>query len=411
MSWGQSLNRGGNRLDQYFEEFFRFCTVNNIPVVLAAGNKPVATSLHGGSPQHFGTNKNNIITVGAVKKDGTFWPGTAVPVGGKAESLTIFAPGEDIQVPTVGGRNPSDLDERSGTSQVAAMTLAPFVLHHDPEDDMNAMKRLLINHAWVRIPPEKILSEWPPNPLKVIYNLVRGDLDGHNDLCIGKRDGGNGTAGSCTTATGQNSASTTYGSLSLLVELDQLLTDSDMLLQRLQPLLAAKASPRIPTETSKYYIRTKEGTSLEDFKKFIQELDQGAGTAYTWNPDIIPHQSYLTMLRPSVANSLKEKYDFILFVHHFVASPEDIESTEEFHAVDQSESRHHFSQSYPDDDRKLEPPPQQIKTRRSRLSRSMRPDEPNAPYWKKMISSPYLKYPKFPPETLHTGRIAQVVKG
>lgn len=91
---GQSLTAGGTRLDPYFEIFIQFCKERSIPIVIAAGNKPAGKNLHTGTPQHHGTNDNNIITVGAVNKDGTLWDKTAVPEAGKEGSMTVFAPGE-----------------------------------------------------------------------------------------------------------------------------------------------------------------------------------------------------------------------------------------------------------------------------------------------------------------------------
>ena len=86
---------GADEVDQYFNAvFLPYTRQHKIPVVVAAGNKPIVRNLHSGTPQHLGTHDNNIITVGAVNKDGTLWENTAVPDPTKDGSLTVFAPGE-----------------------------------------------------------------------------------------------------------------------------------------------------------------------------------------------------------------------------------------------------------------------------------------------------------------------------
>jgi hypothetical protein len=121
---GAKLNMGGTRLDDHFIPFIQWCDQNSVPIVVAAGNVPQAFNLHEGTPQHLGTATNSIITVGAVKKDGTLWENTAVPESGKEGSMTTFAPGEDIGVPTVGGQVPDNVNMRSGTSHAAAITVS-----------------------------------------------------------------------------------------------------------------------------------------------------------------------------------------------------------------------------------------------------------------------------------------------
>ncbi|KAF2878051.1 peptidase S8/S53 domain-containing protein [Massariosphaeria phaeospora] len=206
MSWGRP-NRMGEALNEHFETFFQFCDTNGIPVVLAAGNLPSAAPLHENTPQRFGTATNSIITVGAVRKDGTLWPDTAQDVPGTAGSLTVFAPGEDIEVPTVGGRIPDNVNGRSGTSQAAAMVSGLVAFYYswpalsgflfNTGEPTNSMKQLLTSHAWTRVPAQGLTVKPPNHPplthLNVIYNLARGDLPGHNDLCflpagpVGKR--------------------------------------------------------------------------------------------------------------------------------------------------------------------------------------------------------------------------------
>lgn len=61
-----------------------------------------------------------------------------------------------------------------------------------------------------------------------------------------------------------------------------------------------------------YFIRTKENTSLETFRSWIQELDKGQGTQIVY--DHVYHQSYVTELTAAEAEQVKQK-DFILFVY------------------------------------------------------------------------------------------------
>ncbi|KAF2676630.1 subtilisin-like protein [Lentithecium fluviatile CBS 122367] len=232
MSWGQRLTMGGDLLDPHLQPFFDWCEQNLIPVVISAGNQPAAASLDEGTPQHLGTDTNNIITVGAVKQDGTLWTDTAVPVAGSPGSMTIYAPGEDIQVPQFGGAIPGSLIGRSGTSQAAAITsglaayffslpnLAAFHLQNNPSDPGNPMKKLLVSHAWTRIPvpaggiATPPLDPWPRlDELKVLYNLAAGDPF-HGGFCIEARAERNSSACEVPTSTVSSSPTSTSDSIS-----------------------------------------------------------------------------------------------------------------------------------------------------------------------------------------------------
>lgn len=96
MSWGKTARTtaGTFDLDEVLIPFIDFCDQLKIPVVISAGNTGQVHDLHSGTPQHLGRADSNIITVGAVKKDGTLWPGTAIPVPGQPGSMTVYAPGE-----------------------------------------------------------------------------------------------------------------------------------------------------------------------------------------------------------------------------------------------------------------------------------------------------------------------------
>jgi hypothetical protein len=62
-----------------------------------------------------------------------------------------------------------------------------------------------------------------------------------------------------------------------------------------------------------HYIATKDGTSLETFKAFIQELDGGVGKSWSW--EILGAHAYLTEIDPEDAADLPMGYDFISRIH------------------------------------------------------------------------------------------------
>jgi hypothetical protein len=88
-------------------------------VVTAAGNSP-EKRLHQTIPQKLGTASNRIITVGGVKKDGTLYELTTPAEGGQGGSITLYAPAEDVIVPSPGN------NLHSGTSQAAAIVVSGF---------------------------------------------------------------------------------------------------------------------------------------------------------------------------------------------------------------------------------------------------------------------------------------------
>jgi hypothetical protein len=102
-----------------FQEFFEWCQRNKVPVVNAAGNAP-EEFLDQKVPHKFGTETNTIITVGGVNKDGTLFRHTTPPRPNHPESMTVFAPAEDIIVPAAGA--PPGTDQE--TSQAAAVVVS-----------------------------------------------------------------------------------------------------------------------------------------------------------------------------------------------------------------------------------------------------------------------------------------------
>ncbi|KAF2728537.1 subtilisin-like protein, partial [Polyplosphaeria fusca] len=190
LSWGVELNTlNGPTINAIFGDFLAWSELARVTVVMAAGNDD-GVALHQKTPQNYGTGTNRIVTVGAVKKDGTLREGTAPHQPGQAGSMTVFAPGEEIRVPSLGNRELDDPVANSGTSQAAAIVsgLGAYLMavpelsffHHSdiptPEEDV---KQYMVAHAWTRVPPAAYANpppHWPPiTNLDVVYNLARGD--------------------------------------------------------------------------------------------------------------------------------------------------------------------------------------------------------------------------------------------
>ncbi|KAF1979844.1 hypothetical protein BU23DRAFT_107373 [Bimuria novae-zelandiae CBS 107.79] len=142
-----------------------------------------------------------------------------------------------------------------------------------------------------------------------------------------------------------------------------------------------------PTKT-KYFIVTKDGTSLEDFNRFIEEVDGKAGQALAADPKLVPHQSYLTRLEPSIAEGLQEKYGFIRWVYPFVFHPDDLAAAEEASVILPNVKRNYSTAQHLDN---------KVTARESMLSPRAWIDRPaHDPWWKRMISSPPLEPPNHP---------------
>jgi subtilisin family serine protease len=111
----------GKEMEPLFAAFFRFIESRRVTVVMAAGNES-DEFLDIKVPQKFGSTTNGIITVGAVKTDGTIYEETSGQRAGKAGSLSVFGPGEAIMAPGNGGLIGAP-GENTGTSPAAAITV------------------------------------------------------------------------------------------------------------------------------------------------------------------------------------------------------------------------------------------------------------------------------------------------
>lgn len=147
----------------------------------------------------------------------------------------------------------------------------------------------------------------------------------------------------------------------------------------------SSATPSTTPETRKrYLITTKNGTTLETFEGFVQDLDGGAGKSRTY--EYVPHQSYLTHLALSDVERIKQ-LDFIWKVVGDVFVPPEEHQIEEYGVISRGVSTigertvrnanksEGISGFIPEHDATI-------------LPRALLPAQPNAPYWKKMISSP-----------------------
>ncbi|OAL01554.1 subtilisin-like protein [Phaeosphaeriaceae sp. SRC1lsM3a] len=155
---------------------------------------------------------------------------------------------------------------------------------------------------------------------------------------------------------------------------------------------SATSSSAASTSTAQpltYFIATKWDNPIATFNQFVQELDGGAGKA-----DAQEHrQTYTTSLNASQAESLQAKYPFLLVVYTDKGQVGDVglgDDKEIFHAIPRQRRNEiiasgsdvlHAEEKSSD---KLSP-------------RQLLPEDPNAPYWKKMISSPFRQPPLQPP--------------
>jgi hypothetical protein len=150
-------------------------------------------------------------------------------------------------------------------------------------------------------------------------------------------------------------------------------------------------------ETLQYFIITKDGTSLDEFRKFVEEVDGGAGFIMEWEPEYIQCQGYLTMLKPDVGEGLKSKYGFILSANPQFATKEYLEANDEYRAIGGSDRIHHNNAVDLDAVNSSKELELSSKINLSGIiPRTLTEPDPNAPYWKNVISSPYMMIPKPP---------------
>jgi hypothetical protein len=153
---------------------------------------------------------------------------------------------------------------------------------------------------------------------------------------------------------------------------------------------SSSASPQTTEQPLPYYIATKWGTPVELFTKFIEELDGGVGKANFDNLKM-DCQTYRTNLNHSQADGLINKYPFLLVAYADISHSAEFDSDqEEFHAIPRDGGKH-FASSETNPGRRDIKATDRLGETASLHSRALHVQE--APYWKRMISSPFRKPP------------------
>jgi hypothetical protein len=141
-----------------------------------------------------------------------------------------------------------------------------------------------------------------------------------------------------------------------------------------------------PDATKRYGIISEYGTSWDTFNQFITELDGGNG--YLAKLDSTRQQIYIAKLNASQVSEIKERYDFIGSVLPYEFDETIDHSIDEFRAIGQSRSLHTDLGKPPAPKSfmgwsaaSLDPVPHLI-------PRALLPSNPDAPWWKKMLSAP-----------------------
>ncbi|CAN9340538.1 unnamed protein product [Alternaria alternata] len=149
---------------------------------------------------------------------------------------------------------------------------------------------------------------------------------------------------------------------------------------------SSKTPTPTPDATKRYGIISKYGTSWDTFKQFITELDGGNG--YLAKLEATRHQIYIAQLNVSQVSEIKERYDFIGSVLPYEFDETIDHSIDEFRAIGQSRSLHTDLGKPPAPKSfmgwsatSLDPIPHLI-------PRALLPSNPDAPWWKKMLSAP-----------------------
>jgi hypothetical protein len=153
----------------------------------------------------------------------------------------------------------------------------------------------------------------------------------------------------------------------------------------------SSSSSDTPTPTAdvvqEYTISSKQGTSWDTFKNFINSLDGGGGPLVRW--DNIGSQMYITKLNATQARNISESYDFVKWIDaNDEREDDETGDAEEFRAINTAQ----HDGLVIGKSREVRTLPNMLTKFSSNINhlirRTMGAPVPNAPWWKKMISAP-----------------------
>jgi hypothetical protein len=101
------------------QRFLRFIKERDIPLVVAAGNAEQTVTVEQNYPQGLSTPDDSMVIVGAVDQAGKPWDDMSKDTN---NLITTYAPGVQIEAPTVGNEKMTE----SGTSQATAIVVSGF---------------------------------------------------------------------------------------------------------------------------------------------------------------------------------------------------------------------------------------------------------------------------------------------
>jgi hypothetical protein len=109
-------------MKRILQHFIDFCTKNQIPVVVAAGNYPSTADVKENLPHVLSKPDDSMIIVGGVDEKGLV---ISEMIADSTGLVHVYAPGKNIKAPT----DATNWETSSGTSQSAAITVC-FAFHH-----------------------------------------------------------------------------------------------------------------------------------------------------------------------------------------------------------------------------------------------------------------------------------------
>jgi hypothetical protein len=151
--------------------------------------------------------------------------------------------------------------------------------------------------------------------------------------------------------------------------------------------ISSSATPTATSSPQSYFISTRKGTPVDEFINFVQDLDNGVGKKLLSSFGHV----YTTNLNATQAEGLYAKYPFVTFVHTpgiATTDEADVGDREMFCAVStriQSRTR----SIKPGLSLRIEEEMRDMTIVSEIYPRALLPEDAGAPYWKKMIASPF----------------------